>query len=86
MQNVYDNLDLFIYDLDETVINRFINQDSDRYGRITRQATDGNKTVDMIINVKTVAIDARHLIIEYPNGAVCAINLPSSHYHKMEIL
>lgn len=86
MQNEYNNLDLFIYDLSENLIDFFINQDTDRYGRITRQATECNKTVDMVINVKTVALDASRLIIEYPNGNTCTINVPSNHYHKMEIL
>ena len=86
MQNEYNNLDLFIYDLDESIIDRFINQDTDRYGRVTREAAEHHRTVDLIINVKTVAIDARYLIIEFPNGNVCKIDVPSNHYYKMEIL
>ena len=79
-------MDLFIYDLAVDMVDRFINQDTDRFGRITRKESEFHNTVDLVINVKTVAVDSEHLIIEFPNGNVCAINVPSDHYHKMEIM
>jgi hypothetical protein len=79
-------MDLTIYDLIESAVDKFINQDSDIYARIVREPSTFDQTVDLLINVRTVAIDDNHIIIEYPNGAVAAINIPSCNYLKIEVM
>lgn len=79
-------MDLTIYDLIESAVDKFINQDSDIYARIIRKPSKHDMTVDLLINVRTVAIDDSHIIIEYPNGAVAAINIPSCNYLKIEVM
>lgn len=79
-------MDITIYDLIETAIDKFINQDGDIYSRIIRPATDLNHTVDLLITVRTFAVDTNNIIIEYPNGTVVAIKLLSCNYHKIEVM
>lgn len=79
-------LDLTIYDLIESAVDKFIDQDGDVYGRIIRPATDLNHTVDLLLTVRTFAVDENNLIIEYPNNCVVAIKLPSCNYHKIEVM
>lgn len=79
-------MDITIYDLIETAIDKFINQDGDIYSRIVRPATDLNRTVDLLITVRTFAVDSQNIIIEYPNNSVVAIKLPSCNYHKIEVM
>lgn len=79
-------MDIFIYDLTVSASEKFINTDAERYGRITRKETEHNHTVDMLINARTVAIDDNFIIVEYPNGTATAYNIPSCHYHKIEVL
>lgn len=79
-------MDLTIYDLIESAVDKFINQDSDFYAHVIRKPSRFNQTIDLLISVRTVAIDDNHIIIEYPNGAVTAINIPSCNYHKIEVM
>ena len=79
-------MDIFIYDLDVNSVDKFINPDTDQYGRITRKETDVDQTVDLLINVKTVAIDENFIIVEYPNGNGAVFPVSSCHYHKIEVL
>lgn len=79
-------MDLRIIELIETAVDKFINQDSDIYAHIDREPGRYNPTVDMTISVRTVAVDSNHIIIEYPNGNVVAINLPSCNYLKIEVM
>lgn len=79
-------MDLRIIELIESAVDKFINQDSDIYAHIDREATSLNPTVDMCITVRTVAVDSSHIIIEYPNGNVLAVNLPSCNYLKIEVM
>ncbi len=79
-------MELWIFDLDEHDIDKFISQDTDRYARILRPATDKDPTVDLIIKVKTFAVDSEHLIFEFPNNGILAVQVPSFHYHKIEVM
>ena len=79
-------MDMEIKDLAVNMIDRFINQDTDRYGRVTRKESQFNNTVDLLFNIKTVAIDDNYIIMEFPNNSVCAINCQSFNYHKIEVL
>lgn len=79
-------MDMVIYDLDVNSVDCFINQDSDIYARIIRKATQFNHTVDLQITVKCIAVDSSNIIIEYPNGSGVHIKIPSSHYHKIEVM
>lgn len=79
-------MDIFIYDLDLNSVDKITNDDTDRFGRITRKETELNHTVDMLINVRTVAIDDNYIVVEYPNGNAGVFNIPSFHYHKIEVL
>lgn len=79
-------MDITIYDLIETSVDKFISQDADLYCRIIRPATDLNHTVDLLITVRTFAVDSNNIIIEYPNNSVVAIKLPSCNYHKIEVM
>lgn len=78
-------MQLWIFDLDEHDIDKFISQDTDRYARILRPATDQDPTVDLIIQVRTFAVDDNHLIFEFPNNGILAVQVPSFHYHKIEV-
>lgn len=78
-------MQLWIFDLDEHDIDKFISQDTDRYARILRPATDQNPTVDLIVQVRTFAVDYNHLIFEFPNNGILAVQVPSFHYHKIEV-
>lgn len=79
-------MDLFIYSLDINKVDLFINPSTDLYGRVTRRETEYNKTVDILINVRSVIIDANSIIIFFPNNSVASINCPSMYYHKIEVL
>lgn len=79
-------MDIFIYDLDVNMVDKFINPSTDLYGRIVRKESERDRTVDLLINVRAVAIDDNHIIMEYPNNAVCVVNIPSFHYHKIEVM
>lgn len=79
-------MDITIYDLIENAVDKFINPSSDLYGRIIREATDLEHTVDLQLTVRTFAVDSSHIIIEYPNDSVVAINIPSCEYLKIEVL
>lgn len=80
------NMDITIYDLSEEVIDRFITQDTDRYGRIIRRASEFNKTVDLLINVKAFSVNEEHIFIEFPNGNQLLVPVQSNYYHKIEVL
>lgn len=79
-------MDLTIYNLIESSVDKFINQDSDIYARIVREPSKFEPTVDILMSVRTVAIDDSHVIIEYPNGAVAAINIPSCNYLRIGVM
>lgn len=79
-------LDITIYDLIESAVDKFIDQDGDIYGRIIRPISEFEKTVDLQLTVRTFAVDGNNLIIEYPNNAVVAIKLPSCNYLKIEVM
>lgn len=79
-------MQIIINSLDYKVIDRLICQDSDMYARIIRPDSEEDPTVDVAIHIKTFAVDSEHLIIEFPNNSVLAINLPSFHYHTIEVL
>lgn len=79
-------MDITIYDLSEEVLDRFINQDTDRYGRVVRRASEFNKTVDLLINVKAFSVNEEHIFIEFPNGNSLLVPISSNYYHKIEVL
>ena len=78
-------MDMTIYDLASCQLDKFINQDTDLYGRVVETYTHED-TVDLLINIKTVAVDDHHIIIEFPNNAICAIPVDSFNYHKIEVM
>lgn len=79
-------MEIIITDLLEREIDKFINQDTDLYGKVTRSATENNHTVDLVVKVKTFAVDNNHMILEYPNTNIVAISISSCMYHKIEVL
>lgn len=79
-------MDMIIYDLDVNLVDLFINPSADIYSRIIRKESKFNNTVDVQITIKCIAVDDRNIIIEYPNGAGVHIKIPSSHYHKIEVM
>lgn len=79
-------MEIIITDLLENEIDKFINQDTDLYGKVTRSATENNRTVDLVVKVKTFAVDNNHMILEYPNTNIVAISISSCMYHKIEVL
>ena len=72
--------------LDEKMIDKFNCQESDVYARIIRPAVSYDPTVDLLIKVRTVAVDSNKIIIEFPNGAGLVVNVPNFHYHKIEVV
>lgn len=79
-------MEIIIHSLIESAVDKFISGDIDRYATLDRCATAEDNTVDIRIRVRTVAIDDNHIIFEFPNGSVLAVNIPSTHYHKIEVL
>ena len=79
-------MEIIITDLLESEIDKFINQDADLYGKVIRSATENNHTVDLVVKVKTFAVDSNHMILEYPNTNIVAIPISSCMYHKIEVL
>ena len=78
-------MDMTIYDLAETQLDKFINQDTDIYGRVVADHSLEH-TVDILFNIRTVAVDEHHIIIEFPNNCVVAISCDSYNYHKIEVM
>ena len=78
-------MEIIITDLLENEIDKFINQDTDLYGKVIRSATENNHTVDLVVKVKTFAVDNNHMILEYPNTSIVAISISSCMYHKIEV-
>ena len=79
-------MEIIIHSLIESAIDTLICDDIDRYASLDRRATVEDNTVDLRVRVRTVAIDGSHLIFEFPNGSILAVNLPSTHYHKIEVM
>lgn len=79
-------MDITIYDLYEPVLDNFINQDTDRYGRVIRKATEHNRTVDLLINISAICIDDNGISIRYPNGNGAFIPCKSENYMKIEVM
>lgn len=79
-------MEITIYSLFETEIDKFICQDTDYYAHISRSATDEDPTVDIIISTKCVAVSDNHIIIEFPNGAILHVTIQSCMYHKIEVM
>lgn len=88
-------MDITIYDLLESEVDKLITHDSDMYGRSIRpgQSMESpfpedrvSHTVDLLFNVTAVAVDAHHLIMEFPNGNILAVPLESYNYHKIEVM
>ena len=79
-------MDITIYDLIVDMVDEFINQDTDRFGRITRKETEYDRTVDLLINVKGVTITENSLAITFPNNNIAFIQCPSTHYLKIEVM
>lgn len=79
-------MDLFITSLDINKVDAFINPATDLYARITRRETKHNQTVDIVVHIRSVIVDANNIIIFFPNNAVATINCPSMYYHKIEVL
>lgn len=79
-------MEITITDLLENQVDKFINQDTDIYGKVIRSATENNHTVDLVIKAKTFAVDNNHMIIEYPNINIVAVAISSCMYHKIEVI
>ena len=79
-------MDVTIKDLYEPALDKFINQDTDRFGRITRKATDHDRTVDLLINVDAITVGDHFISIKYPNGNIAFIPCKSDNYLKVEVM
>ena len=79
-------MNILIRNLYEPSLDKFINQDSDRYAHIDRYADDTDDTLDLYINMRTIAVDENHIIIEYPNGNTTVIEISEDDYSKIEVL
>lgn len=79
-------MDLTIKCLDLNDIDKIIDQDADTYARIVRKETTYDLTVDILITVEFVAIDESRIFICYPNKCYRLLDIPSNHYHKIELL
>ncbi len=79
-------MEIIINSLDIESIDLFINQDFDIYARIIRKETPKDPTVDLLVRVRAVEIDSNHLVVLFPNNSVASLNLPSFHYHKIEVI
>lgn len=79
-------MDITIYDLDLSIIDMLISQDTDRYARIVRKETEYNQTVDLLISVKGITITANALAITFPDDNILFAKVPLNHYHKIEVM
>lgn len=79
-------MDITIKNLYEPALDNFINQNTDHFGRITRKATDKDRTVDLLINVTSIAISENFICIKYPNENIAHIPCKSDNYLKIEVM
>lgn len=88
-------MDITIYDLVASEVDKLITHDSDIYGRSIRpgfamEAPNPEdrepQTVDLLFNVTAFAVDSHHIILEFPNGNILAAPLESYNYHKIEVM
>ena len=79
-------MDMFIYDLHESAVDDFINPSCDKFGRITRRASEHNRTVDLVIHIVSVTVGISSMYIEFPNGNGAFIKIDSCMYHKIEVM
>lgn len=79
-------LQIIIKSLDINKVDDFVCQDTDLYARIMRDATIEDPTVDLIVQIRAVEIDDDHIVFLFPNNCVLAVNIPSFHYHMVEVL
>ena len=79
-------MDITIYDLLVDSVDELISTDTERFARIIRKEAKYNHTVDMLINVKGITITDNAIAITFPNGNIIFAKIPSSHYHKIEVM
>lgn len=79
-------MDITIYDLLVDDVDKFINQDTDRFGRVTRKSTDTDRTVDLLINVKGITVSENAIAMTFPNGNIAFVDCPLAHYLKIEVM
>lgn len=73
-----------IYNLHEEVIDRLIDQDTDRFSTVTRE---DDETIDVrISNIETIAVCADKFSIRYKNGNFAVYRIPSNHYYRIEVM
>ena len=79
-------MDMYIKSLDLEKVDNFINPSTDRFGRIDRRESEFNRTVDLLLNVRSVIVSETSIILFFPDDSVATINCPSRYYHKIEVL
>lgn len=78
-------MEIIITSLIESAVDKFICGDIERYISV-RSSEEEYNTVDLYIKIKTLAVDSDHIIIEFPDSTVLAVNIPSVNYHKIEVM
>lgn len=80
------NMDIIIKDLNVDAVDKFISQDADRYGRVTRKETRYDHTVDLLFNVRHFGVDEDRLIFVFPNEGSLVVPVSQNEYLKIEVM
>lgn len=79
-------MDITIFSLDLSIIDKLTTQDMDIYSRVIRKATDYDPTCDLLINLAGLTVTEHHMLFTFPNGNQFFIEVPSNYYHKIEVM
>lgn len=79
-------MDITIYDLLVDDVDKVLTQDTENYGRIIRQESTLDNTVDILFNVKGICVTENAINITFPNNNILFTSIPSDNYHKIEVM
>lgn len=76
-----------INSLDVHSVDNFINLSLDRFMSVEREATHSDPTVDILVtHLRTFAVTSESIVLDFSNGSIFVVNVPSFHYHSIEVL
>ena len=76
-----------INSLDVYSVDNFINLSLDRFISVEREATHSDPTVDILItHLRTFTVTPEAIVLDFSNGSIFVVNVPSFYYHSIEVL
>lgn len=80
-------LNVRIIDFDMSIIDNLISPSMDIYASVDESSVDDNDdTATVTVNVKTVAVTEETIVFDLPDGSIFVAQVPSNHYHKIEVI